>query len=103
MVFDAVFIPGGRASVEVLCQDANALLFVKEAYKHGKAIAASDEGVTLIAKAASAPGALQGGFHGPGVITTSSKTAKGNLVNDFIGAIARHRFPERADLEAIVA
>ena len=103
VVFDAVFVPGGRASVEVLCQDANALLFVKEAYKHGKAIAASDEGVTLIAKAASAPGAAQGGFHGPGVITTSSKTAKGDLVNDFIAAIARHRFPERADLEVIVA
>ena len=103
VVFDAVFVPGGKASVEVLCLDANALLFVKEAYKHGKAIAASGDGAMLIAKAASAAGMSPGEFLGPGVITASSKADKGDFLNNFIAAIARHRFPERPDLEAIVA
>ena len=96
-------VPGGKPSVEVLCLDANALLFVKEAYKHGKAIAASGDGAMLIAKAAHAAGMSQGEFLGPGVITASSKADTGDFLDNFIAAIARHRFPERPDLEAIVA
>ena len=47
VLFDALYVPGG-SSAETLCNNAHAVLFIKEAYKHGKAIAASGEGVTLI-------------------------------------------------------
>ncbi|MGZ5621685.1 MAG: catalase [Methylobacter sp.] len=103
VMFDAVFIPGGQQSVETLCADANAVLFVKEAYKHGKAIAASNEGALLIAKAARSAGIEDGAFKGPGVITSSSQTTNDDFAQNFIAAIAMHRSTDRPDLDSIVA
>ena len=103
VLFDAVFIPGGKGSVAALCADANAVLFVKEAYKHGKTIAASDNGVLLIEIAARSAGKADGKFAGPGIIAGSGTSASGAFVKNFIGAIAQHRFAERADLDMIVA
>ena len=102
VVFDAVFIPGGKQSVDALCADANAVLFVKEAYKHGKAIAAGDEGATLVSTAARSGGAADGTFRGPGVVTGSKKISD-VFVKNFSVAIAKHRFPERPDIDAIIA
>ena len=103
VLFDAVFIPGGKRSVAALCADANAVLFVKEAYKHGKAIAACDEGALLIALAAHSAGKADEKFAGPGVITASGKTVSSAFVKSFIAAIAQHRFAERTDLDMIIA
>ena len=103
VLFDAVFIPGGKASVAALCADANAVLFVKEAYKHGKTIAASDDGALLMAIAARSAGKADGKFAGPGIIAGSGKSVSGAFVKNFIEAIAQHRFAERADLDMIVA
>ena len=103
VLFDAVFSPGGEKSVAVLCADANAVLFVKEAYKHGKAIAATEGGARLIAKAAISAGAADGKFRGPGVIDATGKAVNDAFIKKFISAIAKHRFPERPDLADIVA
>ena len=103
VLFDAVFIPSGQQSVETLCANAHALLFVKEAYKHGKAIAAHHNGTLLIAQAARSAGVADGAFKGPGVITLSSETISDSFAKSFIAAIAMHRFPERPDLDAVVA
>ncbi|MGI6238516.1 MAG: catalase [Christensenellales bacterium] len=48
--YDAVYIPGGRAQMDYLLQQGDALHFVNEAFKHFKAIAASGEGVDLLVK-----------------------------------------------------
>ena len=101
VLFDAVFIPGGPGSVKTLCADANAVLFVKEAYKHGKAIAASDEGALLISQAARSAGAPEGIFQGPGIFTDQKLTTA--FVKSFSAGVAKHRFPERPDLKVIVA
>ena len=103
VLFDAVLVPGGQGSVDALCADANAVLFVKEAYKHGKTIAASDEGATLIAKAARSVGTPDGEFQGPGVIAASGKAVNDVFTKSLVAAIAQHRFPERPDLDLIVA
>ena len=103
VLFDAVFIPGGKRSVDALCADANAVLFVKEAYKHGKTIAACDDGVRLIAIAARSAGKSDEKFDGPGVIVASGKAVNSGLAKRFVAALAQHRFPERADLDLIVA
>ncbi|MDP2248129.1 MAG: catalase-related domain-containing protein, partial [Nitrosomonadales bacterium] len=103
LMFDAVFIPGGKSSVESLLQDANAVLFVKEAYKHGKAIAASDEGNMLISKAAQSAGLPDGKFQGPGVLSATGQTMGKDFLNGFVIAIAKHRFNDRADADAIAA
>lgn len=48
VLFDAVFIPGGSRSVEALKADVTAVHFVNEAYKHCKALAATDAGAELL-------------------------------------------------------
>ncbi len=101
--FDAVYVPGGAKSVDALCQNAQALLFVKEAYKHGKPIAATDDGAMLIDKAARGSSNQGAAFQGPGVISASGKMANGDFVASFLAAIAKHRITERPDLDAIVA
>ena len=52
VLFDAVFVPGGADSVKTLGQDAMAVLFVTEAYKHCKAVAATGAGIALLPMAA---------------------------------------------------
>ncbi len=49
VLFDAVYIPGGDASVAALKGEPEASNFVDEAYKHCKAIAATGAGVGLLA------------------------------------------------------
>lgn len=102
VMFDAVYIPGGYRSVEALCKDANAILFVKEAYKHGKSVAASNEGGMLITRAARSS-VMSDVFKGPGVITAGPTTPTESFVKSFIAAVANHRFYERPDRDAIVA
>lgn len=103
VLFDAVFIPGGQLSAEILCKDANAVLFVKEAYKHGKAMGACDEGVILLTKAAQFAGTLEGELQAPGVITCEDDTVDNAFIKRLVAAVAQHRFTERTDLESIVA
>lgn len=102
VMFDAVYVPGGNRSVEALCKDAHAVLFVKESYKHGKAVAASNEGGMLITRAARSS-VMSDVFKGPGVITAGPGTPTGEFVSAFIAAVANHRFSERPDMNAIVA
>lgn len=103
VLFDAVLIPGGKASAGTLCGDPNAVLFVKEAYKHGKAIAVLGEGETLLSAAARSAGCVNDEFQGPGVVIATGKTATAVFTKSFVQAIAKHRFPERSDLNAIIA
>ncbi len=103
VLFDAVLIPGFDMSANALCSDANAIMLVKEAYKHGKPIAAIAGGISLIDKAALSAGAANGEFKGPGIIVELGETADKAFIERFVSAISKHRFYERSDLEAIVA
>ncbi|HYN55007.1 MAG TPA: catalase [Methylotenera sp.] len=103
VLFDAVLIAGGKECVEILNGNSHAVLFVKEAYKHGKAIGAAADGKLLIAKAARSAGAPNDSFSGIGVIIANSENANEKFIDDFVSAIAMHRFPDRPDLESIIA
>ncbi|MGI4736379.1 MAG: catalase [Janthinobacterium lividum] len=91
-LFDAVYVAAGAASVATLKQDADAVRFVNEAYRHCKPIAASAEGVELL-KAASYPGA-EDIIGGDGVVTSPSNEVA-ELAKNFSQAIAYHRFWKR--------
>ena len=80
IMYDAVYVPGGKESVTTLLGDYEARHFVREAYDHGKAIAASGEGAELL-QAASISNA-------PGVVMEKSS---GDPSKSFIDAISRHR------------
>ena len=51
VLFDAVYVPGGEASVAALKNENEAANFLNEAYKHCKTIAASGAGVELLESA----------------------------------------------------
>ena len=96
VVFDAVFIPGGAASVEALQQNLDAVRFVNEAFRHCKPIAAYGDAVDLLAvtdaadlAAGEAAAAAAMGL----LIERKGPAAK--LGQNFVAAIAQHRFWSR--------
>jgi catalase len=97
VLFDAVYVPGGDASLEVLKREPEAINFVSEAYKHCKPIAGTGAGVGLLARA------LGQGFtetdireeQVEGGVITSRAGQLSRVTTAFIAAIAQHRFWER--------
>ena len=91
VLFDAVYVPGGAHSVRALKADAMAVLFVNEAYKHCKALAATGEGSALLpnhngaTRGPSAAGELEEGVVSGGDGDVASVAAS------LLKAIARHR------------
>jgi catalase len=98
-LFDAVYVAGGAASVAKLKQDADAVRFVNEAFRHCKPIAAAAEGVQLL-EAAAYPGATD--ILGAEGVVTSTDKQRGSLTKDFVKAIEQHRFWSR-ELKAMPA
>lgn len=82
VVFDAVYVPGGD-SVKILCENADAVHFVAEAFKHCKPIAVNKNGKNLLEEALP-----KSALKSEGLSTT------GNL-NDFVADIKQHRFWKR--------
>ncbi len=87
VLFDAVYIPGGAASVKSLLTNAKTVQFVNEMYKHCKAIAATGEGVELI-RATQVPADEK--QNDPALILDEKGDAK-KVASKFIKAIAQHR------------
>jgi len=89
VVYDAVYVAGGNR----LADEAEAIHFVNEAYKHCKAIAAASGGADFMKK-------TYVDLSGEGVITGGN----GNAVpRDFINAIAQHRFWSREEKSKVPA
>ena len=80
VIFDAVFVPGGAASIKALSGDGVALHYVLEAYKHLKAIAVHGEAKQLldVLKLEADAGLLEG-------------KDVGALTKPFFAAIGQHR------------
>ncbi len=70
VLFDAVFIPGGRASVDALLKEGKAIHWVNETFQHCKSIAAVGEGVDLL------------GASGITGVKLSTSGPEGDVVND---------------------
>jgi catalase len=109
IVFDAVFVPGGRESVEALKALGEARHFINEAFKHCKPIAATGEGVDLLL-ACETPGvAIADGNSGNeivsehGLVTTRNGADLGSFSQRFLEAIAVHRHWGRAEKEKVSA
>ncbi len=95
VLFDAVYVAGGKQSTGMLLKEPAAIHFVNEAFKHCKPIAASGEGSQLL-EASSIP--MDDGEI-PGVILGDGTES----VNAFIAAMGRHRFWEREENDSIPA
>ncbi len=95
VLFDAVYVPGGKGSVDSLNAHAEAVEFVKEAYQHCKTIGAYAEGVDFAAQSIagckdrnSAPDPEQG-------LVFEAKGQPQKFTQNFIKAIAQHRHWDR--------
>ena len=92
VLFDATVIAGGAAAAQALSADGRALEFVKDSYRHCKAITVLGEGQRLL-EAAGIPPVLPDGQPDPGLVF-EVKGAKA-LADAVVAAIARHRHFER--------
>ncbi|MBA2331048.1 MAG: catalase [Flavisolibacter sp.] len=103
IMYDAVFIPGGKDAVEKLKKMGDTLHFIKEAYKHCKPIAAIGEGVEVI-DACLLPELLTFDVvsSDKGVVTSRKEGDGKAVAEQFIKAIAKHRFWEREKLKDMV-
>jgi catalase len=100
VLFDAVYVPGGEKSIAALVREPDAIHFVNEAFKHCKAIAATGEGVNLLAASSIGAEKTSNGHAGKnkliadeGVVTSPNQTTR--VATEFINAIAQHRFWNR--------
>lgn len=90
VLFDAIYIPGGKQSIETLKKEAKFTKFVNEAFKHCKAIAADDEGENFIEN----------------TFVSNHKDDAAILINsepsNFVNAIAKHRNWDRMEVAKTV-
>jgi catalase len=98
VLFDAIYIPGGRKSVDALKRHAGVGDFVRDSWRHCKAIAASGAGVELLA---GLPGAVAGkgkprAVHG--VVASAGKASEA-MAEAFVQAIASGRHWARETLD----
>jgi catalase len=102
VLFDAVYVPDGEASVASLQAEPESLNFLGEAYRHCKTIAASGAGIELLAKAGLPVSSEETAENGsaiealmdPGVIVSRDGNTRA-LAENFVLGIARHRHWER--------
>ncbi|MBA3255881.1 MAG: DJ-1/PfpI family protein [Pyrinomonadaceae bacterium] len=99
VLFDAVYVPGGDASVAALQGEPEALNFVDEAYKHCKAIAATGAAVGLLARFQGEKSPDTNTSDDPVAANQGVVTSRESVTDDFalvfIEAIAQHRHWER--------
>ncbi len=84
VLFDAVYVPGGEASVEALRAEPDATNFVREAYQHCKTIGAFGAGLDLLTAAGIA-------VEGDAGVIASRADSAGDITATFINAMAQHR------------
>ena len=102
VLFDAVYVPGGDASVDQLKIEPEALNFLNEAYKHCKIIAAVGGGTQLIslsdAGRAHSEKDTSVDFSVNGGVITSQGGEIERVAQEFISSLSQHRHWEREAL-----
>jgi catalase len=106
VLYDAVLVAGGRASVDTLRRNGAAIRYVAEAYKHGKAVGAIGEGVDLLREAPLNDARLSdNGLISDAAVVTLAAPGDEDLEQfaaAFAQAVARHRHFDR-NLELVPA
>ncbi|MEP7146048.1 MAG: catalase, partial [bacterium] len=91
VLFDAVYIPGGKESIDAFFKCPETMDFVKLAYKHFKPIAVNGEGVALFKAACTVKSP-----DGKDINLSEEGVAINKTPNDFVKLIMKHRFWDRA-------
>lgn len=96
VLFDAVYVAGGKNAVATLEAEANAVHFLNEAFKHCKAIAAANDAVQVL-EASYFSKKLPAEFSEETVLTEGLLVGQADkkFAKLFVKMIAQHRFWER--------
>ena len=95
--YDAVYVTGGRQCVDTLKTLGDARHFINEAFKHAKAIGATNEGIDLLASSEIRGVGMAGHdsqaqlVADQGVVTSRNAAEMGYFSREFINAVAQHR------------
>ncbi len=95
VLFDAVYIPGGAASIKTLAGNADAYHFVNEAYKHCKAICATGDSEIFVGNT------FAGKAERDSAVIISAKLKDAQPA--FVKAIASHRNWDREESRKVPA
>ncbi|MGC4061086.1 MAG: catalase-related domain-containing protein [Aquabacterium sp.] len=93
VLFDALVLPCGQEAVDALARDGHTMAFIQDQYRHGKAILALGLSQQLLDKAY-IPAALPSGEPDEALIKVQPSKV-GTVIDDFIKAIAQHRYAPR--------
>jgi len=102
VLYDAVYVPGGKASIAELRRTGEAIPFIREAFRHAKPIGATGEGAPFVGVALHTDIWSQGEKTEepvplPGVILSEDGSVT-TFISDFLVAIKKKRFFERHHL-----
>jgi catalase len=92
VLFDACVLPGGAAALNALAEDGSVLDFIRDQYRHCKAILALGASQNLLDQAGIKL-TLPSGEKDPGLIIEGDGAR--DIERRFIESVARHRHPER--------
>jgi catalase len=95
-LFDALALPDGKAAVAALARDGHTMEFIKDQFRHCKAIVAFGASSALLEQAG-----IPLDDNDAGLVLGKADGATG-AIRSFIGAIARHRHFERETAPAVV-
>jgi catalase len=103
VLYDAVFVAGGEASVDALLELPAAAEFLRDAYLHAKPIGALNEGIDLLAVLALDGLSLESSpehnrpieWHGVVSAWATQPPELESFAQSFLAAIRRHRHFER--------
>lgn len=99
VLYDAVFIPGGK-NIEAMLKQGDVLHFINECYKHCKPIGLTGEALTLITKSSVTIGPINFAdsevFNHMGVVIARDNETKGSFSDAFKESIVKHRHWERS-------
>jgi catalase len=106
ILYDAVFVPSGKASVAALKAQRPVVSFIEDAFRHCKPIGASGEGIELLLAARVESGAAVADAKSAGevvsdrgVVTVHRASDLGPFTQALVEAIAQHRHWEREEVD----
>ncbi|MBA3943489.1 MAG: catalase [Herpetosiphonaceae bacterium] len=92
IMYDAVIVPGGAENADALKRQGDAVHFLNEAYKHGKAIGATGAGANLLAATQIPTPAAEASLQATAAHTPEPSAADVQaVIKQFIAAVAQHR------------
>lgn len=97
VMFDAVYVPGGVGSVASFQDDPDAVHFMREAYRHGKALAATGQGVDLLRGLGILLPSHVDDMSGSGIVTDLHHAAMERVAEQFVAAIVKDRHWRRTE------